>query len=126
MFWQSSPYAWPVIGWPSDLNSYTRKEAQRYFNIYYRPNNLVGVVVGDFQASAIKPIIREYFGRLSRGEANAPAVVTLEVEQRAQMRMDAQCDCQPQVEVRYHTVPFGHVDSFALERMAEVLNGRTG
>ncbi|MCZ6850617.1 MAG: pitrilysin family protein [Planctomycetota bacterium] len=126
MFWQSSPYAWPVIGWPSDLNSYTRKEAQRYFNIYYRPNNLVGVVVGDFQASAIKPIIREYFGRLSRGEANPPAVVTLEVEQRAQMRMDAQCDCQPQVEVRYHTVPFGHVDSFALELMAEVLNGRTG
>ncbi|MFB3138955.1 MAG: M16 family metallopeptidase [Phycisphaerales bacterium] len=126
MFWQSSPYAWPVIGWPSDLNSYTRKEAQRYFNIYYRPNNLVGVVVGDFQASAIKPIIREYFGRLSRGEANPPAVVTLEVEQRAQMRMDAQCDCQPQVEVRYHTVPFGHADSFALEVMAEVLNGRTG
>ena len=126
MFWQSSPYAWPVIGWPSDLNSYTRKEAQRYFNIYYRPNNLVGVVVGDFQAAAIKPIIREYFGRLSRGETNPPAVVTLEVEQRAQMRMDAQCDCQPQVEVRYHTVPFGHVDSFALELMAEVLNGRTG
>ena len=126
MFWQSSPYAWPVIGWPSDLNSYTRKEAQRSFNIYYRPNNLVGVVVGDFQAAAIKPIIREYFGRLSRGETNPPAVVTLEVEQRAQMRMDAQCDCQPQVEVRYHTVPFGHVDSFALELMAEVLNGRTG
>ncbi len=126
MFWQSSPYAWPVIGWPSDLNSYTREEAQRYFNIYYRPNNLVGVVVGDFQAGAIKPIIREYFGRLSRGEINPPPVVTLEVEQKAQMRMDAQCDCQPQVEVRYHTVPFGHADSYALEVMAEVLNGRTG
>ena len=41
MFWQSSPYSWPVIGWTSDLNSYTMEEAQRYFNIYYRQNNLV-------------------------------------------------------------------------------------
>ena len=59
-------------------------------------------------------------------QPSTPLVVTLEVEQKAQMRMDAQCDCQPQVEVRYHTVPFGHADSFALEVMAEVLNGRTG
>jgi predicted Zn-dependent peptidase len=126
MFWQSSPYAWPVVGWPSDLNSYTREEAERYFNIYYRPNNLVGVVVGDFNSSDIKPMIREYFGRLSPSQQGPPPVVTLEVEQKAQARMNAECDCQPQVEVRYHTVPFNHVDSFALEVTAEILNGRTG
>ena len=28
MFWQSSPYSWPVVGWPSDLHSYTRKQAE--------------------------------------------------------------------------------------------------
>jgi predicted Zn-dependent peptidase len=33
---------------------------------------------------------------------------------------------QPQVEVRYHTVPAGHKDSYALEMMAEILNGKTG
>ena len=27
MFWMSSPYSWPVIGWTSDLNSYTMEEA---------------------------------------------------------------------------------------------------
>ncbi len=53
-------------------------------------------------------------------------MVTLEVPQRAPMRMVAECDCQPQVEVRYHTVPFDHADSFPLEVMAELLNGRTG
>jgi hypothetical protein len=40
--------------------------------------------------------------------------------------MAAECDCQPQVEVRYHTVPFNHRDSFALDVLAEILNGRTG
>ena len=126
MFWQSSPYAWPVIGWPSDLNSYTLEEAKRYFGTYYRPNNLVGVVVGDFVASEIKPVIREYFGRLVRGEHEPPPVVTIEVNQKAPMRMEAECDCQPQVEIQYHTVPFNHEDSYALEVLAQLLNGRTG
>jgi predicted Zn-dependent peptidase len=126
MFWQSSPYSWPVIGWPSDLNSYTLEEAMRYWDIYYRPNNLVGAIVGDFNPSEVKSLIEEYFGRLTRGEQEPPPVVTLEVPQKAEMRLYAECDCQPQVEVRYHTVPFGHADSYALEMMAAVLNGRTG
>jgi len=125
MFWLSSPYHWPVIGWPSDLNAYTREQAQEYFDVYYRPNNLVGVIVGDFDAEQIKPVIRRYFGRLERGP-EPPEVVTTEIEQKAEMRMYAECDCQPQVEVRYHAVPFNHEDSFALEMMAQILNGRTG
>ena len=67
MFWQSSPYSWPVIGWTSDLNSYTMEEAQRYFDIYYQPSNIVGVIVGDFDPDEIKPVIRRYFSRLQAG-----------------------------------------------------------
>ncbi len=126
MFWMASPYQWPVIGWTSDLNSYTRDQAQEYFDIYYRPNNLVGVIVGDFDPDYVKPMVEKYFSRLERGKIDPPPVVTLEMKQLAEQRMDAECDCQPQVEVRYHTVPFAHKDSYALEVMAEVLNGRTG
>jgi predicted Zn-dependent peptidase len=126
MFWQSSPYSWSVIGWPSDLNSYTREQFDDYFNIYYRPNNLVGVIVGDFEPAEIKPVLTEYFGRLKRGERVPPPVVTLEEKQIGEKRMSGECDCQPQIEIRYHTVPFNHRDSFALDMMAELLNGRTG
>ncbi|HMN96484.1 MAG TPA: pitrilysin family protein [Phycisphaerales bacterium] len=126
LFWVSSPYSWPVIGWTSDLNSYTKEEAWRYWDVYYRPNNLVGVIVGDFDPIEAKATIERYFSRLRRGESDPPPVVTLEVKQIAEQRMNAECDCQPQVEVRYHTVPFNHADSFALEVLAEILNGRTG
>jgi predicted Zn-dependent peptidase len=40
--------------------------------------------------------------------------------------MVAECDCQPQVELRYHSVPFRHRDSYALEVLAGLLNGRSG
>ena len=125
MFWMATPYNWPVVGWPTDLNSYTLAQAKDYFSTYYAPDNLVGVIVGDFDPEYIKPVIEAYFGRLKRGP-EPPKLVTLEVKQQAEMRMNAECDCQPQVEVRYHTVPFSHKDSYALQVLAELLNGRTG
>ena len=125
MFWQSSPYSWPVIGWPSDLNSYTREQAQEYYDTYYAPNNLCGVVVGDFDLETAKTQISRYFERLERRDA-PPPVITLEQPQLAEKRMAVSCDCPPQVEVRYPSVPFGHRDEAAIEVMAEVLNGRTG
>jgi predicted Zn-dependent peptidase len=126
MFYASSGYSWPVIGWSSDLNSYTMEEAMRYWNVYYRPNNLCGVVVGDFDPAAVKATIVRYFDRLAPGLEAVPPVVTLEVPQLAEQRMNAECDCQPSVEVRYHTVPFRHADSYALDVLAAVLNGRSG
>ena len=126
MFWQASPYSWPVIGWPSDLNSYTLEEARRYFDIYYQPSNLVGVVVGDFDLQAAKYLILDYFGTLEAGTAPPPPVPTIEPKQRAPQRMVAEVDAQSQVEVRYHGVPFRHGDSYALEVLSSVLNGKTG
>jgi predicted Zn-dependent peptidase len=126
MFWQSSPYNWPVIGWTSDLNSYTMDEARKYYDTYYGCNNIVGVIVGDFNSDEIKPVIKQYFERLKPSKYPIPPVATLEMPQLAEQRMNAECDCQPSVEVRYKTVPFNHADSFPLAVMADVLNGRTG
>ena len=127
MFWASSGYAWPVIGWPSDLNSYTFEQAQDYWNIYYRPGNLVGILVGDFDPARAKRLITNYFSRLQPGKTTPPPVVTLEVEQRAEQRMNAvDADVPPSVEIRYHTVPAGHADSYPLDMLAEILNDRTG
>ena len=84
-----------MVGWPSDLNSYTMEEAERYFDIYYQPSNIVGVIVGDFDPDKIKPVIESYFSRLEAGQHAPPPVITLEMDQLAQKRMYAECDCQP-------------------------------
>jgi predicted Zn-dependent peptidase len=126
LFWASSGYSWPVIGWPSDLNSYTFEQAQDYWNVYYRPGNLVGILVGDFDPAQARGLIEKYFSRLDRGTRKPPPVVTLEVEQLAEQRMNAVGDVPPGIEIRYHTVPAGHADSYPLDILAELLNERTG
>src|SRR5215211_5957521 len=40
LFWKSSPYGWPVVGWPTDIDAISREEANAYYGTYYAPNNL--------------------------------------------------------------------------------------
>ena len=46
--------------------------------------------------------------------------------QLAEKRMVAYAETNPQVSVRYHTVPDGHVDEPSLVVLGQLLNGRTG
>ena len=126
MFWQSSPYGWPTIGWPSDIEAVTREEALSFFDIYYAPNNITACIVGDFDPALALDLAKRYFGRLERGPVEPPEVRTREVEHLAEQRMLAHAETKPEVQIRYKTVPDGHVDDFPLTVLADILSGRTG
>lgn len=126
MFWQSSPYGWPVVGWPSDLEGITREEALEYFAVNYAPNNLTAALVGDIDPARAVELAKKYFGTLPRGPRAPEPVRTSEMPQLAEKRMVAYAETNPQVRVRYHTVADGHRDAFALDILGSVLSGRTG
>ena len=126
MFWESSPYSWPVVGWPSDIEGITREEALEFFDVYYAPNNIAATLVGDFDADEAIALAERYFGRLPRGARNPFPPRTREMPQLAEKRMVAHAETNPQVVIRYHSVPDGHVDEPALVVLGQLLNGRTG
>jgi predicted Zn-dependent peptidase len=126
MFWVASPYNWPVIGWMSDLMAYTEDEIHEYFETYYQPANLTGVIVGDFEVEDAKELVETYFGRIENKRPKASPLVTHSVPLLGEIRYAGECDCQDQVEVRYRSVPFGHPDEAVFDVMADLLNGRTG
>lgn len=126
MFWVASPYNWPVIGWMSDLMAYKESEIREYFETYYQPANLTGVIVGDFEVEDAKQLIESYFGRIENKRPKAEPLVTHSVPLLGELRFTGECDCQNQVEVRYRSVPFGHPDEAVFDVMADLLNGRTG
>ena len=125
-FWTASPYHWPVVGWPSDLDGITREEAMAFFHIYYAPNNLTACLVGDFDPPHAIDLAERYFGRLKRNPQQPEPVRTREIEQLAEKRMIAYAETNPEVEIRYHTIADGHVDDYPLTVMGALLTGRTG
>ena len=126
LFWHASPYGWPVIGWPSDVEQITREEALAYFDLNYAPNNLALCLVGDFDPAAAVALAERYFGRLERNPQRPPPVRTREVVPEAERRMIAFAETNPQADIRYLTVPRGHRDEAALVVLGALLSGRTG
>jgi predicted Zn-dependent peptidase len=126
MFWESTPYSWPVIGWPSDIPAISKAQADDFYGIFYAPQNITLILGGDFKPDEAESLAKKYFERIPRGKKDAPDVVTLEVKQLAEKRMYAEADTNPQVDILWHTVPFGHKDSYALEILSQVLATRTG
>ena len=110
LFWEASPYKWPVVGWPSDIPMYTLQQAKDYFATYYAPNNITGVLVGDFKTAEVKPLLERYFGRIPRGTVDPPPVVTLEPKQLGEKRFDAEAETSPTVRCGGRAVPFVHKD----------------
>lgn len=126
MFWTSHPYKWDAIGWMSDLKTLSMADAQDFFSTYYAPGNLTAALVGNITVAEAKALAEKYFGRIPASAKPVPDIVTLEEQQLAEKRMNAECDCQPQVSVQFHTVPFEHKDQYALDVVQSLLNGQTG
>ena len=94
--YKAHPYKEPTIGFPSDLNNFTRKDAIEFFQKYYQPSNLTSVIVGDVDPKEIKRLAEIYFGRIPSGPKPDP-VRTVEpvqvAERRVTLRVNAQRCC---------------------------------
>lgn len=126
MFWESHPYSWPTVGWPSDIPAISKAQADEFYATYYAPQNITLILVGDFKTEQAAAMAEKYFGRIPRGTKEVPDVVTLEVKQPAEKRMYAEAETNPQVDIVWHTVPFGHKDVPALQILGQILATRTG
>ena len=126
MFWTASPYHHPVIGWPSDVESINRQQANDFFATYYAPNNITAALVGDFDPAEALRLAEKYFGRIPRGVKEPPDVITEELDQLQEKRMVAEADTNPSVEIRWRTVAFVHPDQYVLDVIGGILSQRTG
>jgi zinc protease len=60
-------YHWPTIGSMEDLAAASLDDVREFFNTWYRPDNCVLTVVGDFQPNEAKELIERYFGDIAAG-----------------------------------------------------------
>ncbi|HKP96399.1 MAG TPA: pitrilysin family protein [Fibrobacteria bacterium] len=126
VFYEAHPFRFPTIGYPSDIKSLTREQADHHYREYYKPNNAILVLAGDIDAAKAMDGIKKYFGGIGRG-AEFPPVVTEEPQQPGEKRLILRKnDAKPRFDVMFHTPGFDHPDLYALDIVEGVLSGRSG
>ena len=118
------PYQWPVIGWMADIARINPVELRAFYDLYYRPNNAVLVVVGDFAAPALLERVRVLFGLIPRGP-EPPAVTAAEPPARAERRVTLRSPSAslPGLALTWLVPNYRSADAPALEVLETVLSG---
>ncbi|HYH99830.1 pitrilysin family protein [Hyalangium sp.] len=115
------PYQVPVIGWPSDIESWRMEDLQRFFQTYYAPNNATLVVVGAVTPAEVFALAEKHLGPL-RSQPSPEPVRTKEPEQQGEKRVRVRRMAQaPLLQVAYHGVDAKDPDLPALELLLNIL-----
>jgi predicted Zn-dependent peptidase len=119
------PYQHPVLGFWSDLQSFSMTDAEAFYRTYYAPRNLITAVVGDIDADTLIPILEKYFGRIPAGPP-PPPLRTVEPPQTAEKRVVLQDPSQPFYLEGYHKPASTDPDQAVYDAIDDILsNGRT-
>ncbi len=119
------PYHRPTIGWISDLNCFSATDAQKFFDKYYVPSNMVVGVVGDVRASEAMPIIEKYFSRIPT-RPRPDTATTTEPAQNSERTVVLHEQTQPIYLEGYHRPDYRSPDDQVYDAIADLMsNGRT-
>jgi zinc protease len=115
------PYQFPVIGWPSDIASWTLEDLERFYRTYYAPNNITMVVAGDVTAEEVLDLAEDYFEDLSAQDPPAD-VRTVEPVQQGERRVVIETDAQtPMLHIAFHAGSATDPETLAMSLLLSIL-----
>ncbi len=119
------PYHHPVIGYASDIQSYTMTDAREFYETYYVPTNMVTAIVGDIHPKTLIPLLEKYFGRIPSAP-KSPSLRTVEPASTAEKIIILKDPSQPFYIEGYHKASITHADQPVFDAIDDILtNGRT-
>jgi len=118
------PYRRGVIGDPENLRAATLEDVRQFHRTYYRPDNAVLVVVGDFDSAQADAWIDTYFGVILKPAGVIPRVTVVEPPQTGERMLtySAANVPLPAVDYAYH-VPAASAPDAAVLDVIETLLG---
>jgi zinc protease len=115
------PYQFPVIGWPSDIASWTIGDLESFYRTYYAPNNITMVVAGDVTPGEILDLAEEYLEDLPAQEPPAE-VRTAEPPQQGERRVVIEVDAQtPMLHIAFHASRAADPETLAMNLLLGIL-----
>ncbi|HXZ88943.1 MAG TPA: pitrilysin family protein [Candidatus Binataceae bacterium] len=115
------PYHFPVLGWPSDIESWTMDDLQAHFKMGYAPNNCVMVISGDVTLEQIKELTAKYLAPIPQHDP-PPPVRTKEPEQLGERRLEVHRPAAlPIVLVAFHIPQSSSPDDKVITVLDDVL-----
>nr|WP_309697707.1 pitrilysin family protein [Armatimonas sp.] len=123
--WAVHPYKRPVIGNITELDAATLDDVKAFHATFYRPDNAVLVVAGDFDPAQCDAWVDHYFGKIPRPESAIPRVTVKEPTRKTARRLEVHGPSVPlpAFALSYLVPSQRHKDAPALQILDSILSG---
>jgi len=119
-------YHHEILGDMADLHTVQRDDLYNHYCSYYRPNNALIVVAGDFETQAMRERIEELYGPLQAGDEPSRQARP-EPPQRGEYRLTVEgSDDTTYVGLYYHSPVASEPDFFPFVVLDSLLTGPSG
>jgi len=120
------PYRNMPGGWASDIDNFRRTEAEKFYKIFYTPNNITIGIAGDVNPVEAKRLAQKYFSRLPHAPL-PPVIHTREPVQEGEKRVAIASAAQPFLAIAYKRPDQYSADDATIDVLSDVFStGRTG
>jgi zinc protease len=116
-------YHWPTIGSMEDLGAASLDDIRDFFRTWYRPDNAVLTVIGDFSPSEAKQLVNQYFSDIPPGGS----FPKFDLQRRPLGGERRETFASPVQLARlyrlYHLPKMGHAEWIAADLLSAMLSG---
>jgi zinc protease len=117
-----TPYARPVTGSDANISAITKKEIVDYYHTYYEPNNMIALVIGDFQTDRMKALLEKYYGQIKVGTIPPPQPVKWNPPSDREVKYREEKAENTYVNMCFYAPRFDDPDYFDFDMLTDVLN----
>ena len=120
--YKGTSYARPVLGSENTISLMTKDEIIDYYHAYYEPNNMIVLVIGDFQTEEMKKLLGKYYG----GKSSNPVVFAKQEDfvppSSTEIKYKEVQTENTYVSICFSAPRYDNPDYFAFDMLTEILN----
>jgi len=120
--YQGTSYARPVLGNENTISDLTKDEIINYYHTYYEPNNMIALIIGDFQTEEIKKLLGKYYGGKSTKPVSFAQQVGFAPPSSTEIKYKEVQTENTYVNVCFAAPRYDNPDYYAFDMLTEILN----
>jgi len=120
--YKGTPYARPVLGGEEIISRLTKEEILNYYHTYYEPNNMIALVIGDFETEKMKGLIEEYYGRVAESPLPPQAEIHFTAPAGREVKYKKVDSRNTYVNLCLNAPRYDDPDYYAFDLLTEILN----
>ena len=117
-----TPYVRTVLGSEEIISSIPKEEILDYYRTYYEPNNMIALVIGDFETEKMKGLIEKYYGAVSERSLPPQAEIQFTPPVGREVKYKKVDSRNTYVNLCLNAPRYDDPDYYAFDMLTEILN----